>query len=367
MIRLSPPRWDPYVLLRDNTLKGFWERQVSDGARVALVMGRGFDPRMCLGLELFRTVAPADAVEVHGVRFNLPGDATARRMAEENDRQFASLLGRKPVSELKIESGGVDPVARSAVRAVPSLAPLGEVTDVVVDINALPRPVFFPLVAKLLYLCDAAGTAAPNLHILAGDAAWLDEEIRGAGVNEHAAWLHPFEGTFSVEATDHVPRVWMPILGEETQVQLERIRDLVGPEEVCPVLPFPSKDPRRGDKLFEEHREVLFDRLRTDSGTVVYADEANPFQVYRRLREATVRYRETLEPLNGSKTAYSALSSKLVAVGALLVAYELRDQLEVGVADIGSQRHVLDRTISIEEAAEGTELIGLTLSGESYN
>jgi hypothetical protein len=39
---------------------------------------------------------------------------------------------------------------------------------------------------------------------------------------------------------------------------------------------------------------------------------------------------------------------------------------EVGVADIGAQGHVLKEYVSLQEAQERTELVGLTLSGESY-
>jgi hypothetical protein len=322
---------------------------------------------MCLGLALFRDLAPPDRVDVWVVRFDAPGDATARTLAEENQSCFDGLLGGGRLEELDLSAPGIEPTARRAADAVSDLADFGDVTDIVVDVNAFPRPVFFPLIAKLLHLCDMHGVGAPNLHVVAGDAAWLDAKIEDAGIDEHAVWLHPFAGTFGVEATLHVPRLWMPVLGEGTSIQLERISQLITPGEVCPLLPFPSRDPRRGDELFLEYRQVLFDRLRTDSGTIIYAAESNPFQVYRRLRQSTLEHAETLKPLGGCKTAYSALSSKLVAVGVLLVAYELRALgAEVGVADIGAQGHVLKEYVSLQEAQERTELVGLTLSGESY-
>jgi hypothetical protein len=363
---LGPARWDPYVLHRGPELGDHWQSRISTEARVALIMGVGFDPRMCMVLRLFAEVAPDASVSVYTVRFDAPGDVTARRMADENARLFSELLGDRSATGIVIDGGGIDATARSAAGAIRSLDQFGDVTDVVVDINALPRSVFFPLVAKLLYLCDARSAGAPNLHVIAGDAANLDAETSITGIDEHATWLHPFGGTFGVEATALVPRVWMPILGENTELQLERISRLVTPREVCPLLPFPSKNPRRGDDLYDSYRGILFDQLRADSGTVIYADEANPFQVYRRLRLSTERYHETLQPLGGCKTAYSALSSKLVAMGALLVAYELRDELEVGIADIGGQHHQLNRYIAIEEAEESAQLVGLTLFGDSY-
>lgn len=363
---LVTARWDPYLLYAGRDVPEHWQARFDQGAKVALVMGAGFDPRMCLVLELFRKLAPTEALAIFAVRFDRPGDVIARAMADENQAAFEQLVGDQPVANLPVKGGELDALARSAAQAVSSLDQLPDATDIVVDINALPRTVFFPLVAKLLHLCDARGPVAPNLHIIAGDTAALDAEMRTVGLDENASWLHPFEGTFSVEATTLVPRVWMPILGENTGLQLERISELVKPQEVCPVLPFPAKDPRRGDRLFDAYHTVLFDQLRTDSGTVIYGDEANPFQVYRRLRESAVWYERTLSPLGGCKTAFSALSSKLVAVGALLAAYELRDQIEVGVADIGGQMHELQRRITIDEAREQADLVSLTLSGDSY-
>ena len=361
------PRWDPYVLHAGIALREHWTWRFAEGAKVALVQGIGFDPRMCLGLELLRDLAPAATVDVWAVRFAAPGDATAAAMADENAANFSALIADGHVYELDLSAPGIEQTARRAAEAITDLAAFGDVSDIIIDVNALPRSVFFPLIAKLLHLCDQRHADAPNLHVLAGDAAWLDAIIQSVGIDEHAVWLHPFASTFGVEATLHVPRVWMPVLGEGTAQQLERISELILAAEVCPLLPFPSRDPRRGDELFLEYRRVLFDQLRTDSGTVIYAAESNPFQVYRRLRQSTLEHAETLKPLGGCKTAYSALSSKLVAVGVLLVAYELRaEELEVGVADIGAQTNTLARHVSVQEARERTELAGLTLSGDSY-
>lgn len=361
------PRWDPYVLHAGTALREHWQWRFEDRAKVALVQGVGFDPRMCLGLALLRDLAPTDRVDVWAVRFAAPGDATAAAMAQENAANFRELVADGRVQELDLSAHGIEQTARRAAAAIKDLAVFGDVSDIIVDVNALPRSVFFPLIAKLLYLCDRRHADAPNLHVLAGDAAWLDATIQSAGLDEHAVWLHPFAGTFGVEATQHVPRVWMPVLGEGTAEQLDRISQLILAAEVCPLLPFPSREPRRGDDLFLEYRRVLFDEIRSDSGTFMYAAESNPFQVYRRLRQSTLDHAETLRPLGGCKTAYSALSSKLVAVGVLLVAYELRDQqLEVGVADIGAQSNTLARHISVQEARERTDLVGLTLSGDCY-
>lgn len=66
------------------------------------------------------------------------------------------------------------------------------------------------------------------------------------------------------------PLVWFPVLGENTVNQLQKINDsaLIPMEaEVCPVVPHPSKDPRRADNLLVEYRGPLFDSRKTPTST----------------------------------------------------------------------------------------------------
>ena len=361
-------RWSTYVRFVDEDLVEHWAQRFADGADVCLIMGIGFDPRMCQGLELLAAEAPSDALSVKALDFDSPADSVARESAAETKKRFESLVDGIDLEFLNISyRGGVERFARGSADLFKDLSSFSQ-SDIVVDVNALPRSLFFPLIAKLLFLCDEAGDNAPNLHVVAGNAAWIDRLISDQGLDENAVWLHPFAGSFLLEADEFLPRVWMPVLGEGDTQAFKRVSELVSPAEVCPLLPFPSKSPRRGDELFEQYREVLFDQLRSDSGTVIYGDEGNPFQVYRRLRRSTIKYTEALEPLNGCKVAYSALSSKLVALGVLLVAYEFLDSptYETGVAEIGSQSHRLERLVSLDEARAGTELVGLTLAGDCY-
>jgi hypothetical protein len=57
-------------------------------------------------------------------------------------------------------------------------------------------------------------------------------------------------------------------------------------------------------------------------GDIIYADERNPFDLYRTLSRLNARYTETLRPLGEVKVILSAHSSKLLSLGVLLAAYE---------------------------------------------
>jgi hypothetical protein len=74
------------------------------------------------------------------------------------------------------------------------------------------------------------------------------------------------------------------------------------------------------------------------------------------------RYRLSLKPLGGVRFVFSALSSKLFSLGALLAAHEMRNQnVPVGIAHVECHGYELD-----EGSAVHGELFGLWLCGELY-
>lgn len=81
----------------------------------------------------------------------------------------------------------------------------------------------------------------------------------------------------------------------------------------------------------------------------------------------SLHYQEVLEPLGGCKTVLSALSTKLLSVGALLVAYELKQaKIDVGIAHVGSQGYVMDGDHEASSSPPYSEIFGLWLAGECY-
>ena len=61
----SQPRWQHYVLLRGERLRQFWAGHLDRSQRTVLfVLGYGFDPRMCLGLQLVLAAGGTGARDV---------------------------------------------------------------------------------------------------------------------------------------------------------------------------------------------------------------------------------------------------------------------------------------------------------------
>ena len=367
---VPPMRWRDYILEKGNDLKGFWTSHLAERERsVLFVLGRGFDPRTHIGLDMVLAAGGSGRTSVVGLDFeegeSSPSLAYSSRV-DENWNHIIEAIGDGGSVETRRIAFWSGPRRVGPVNAANLYNSSGELTsydDVVVDISAMPRGIYLPLLARVLFLLDLANSNSAkrtNLHILVADDPLLDSRIIDEGIDETASFLHSFEGSFSREAIGQRPKVWIPLLGEARTIHFDRIYDLVKPDEICPVLPFPSKNPRRGDDIVQEYRDLLFDQHRLDPHGLMYAAEQNPFEVYRRVRKAAFDYRDTLKLIGGCKVALSALSSKLMSLGVLMVAYELKSVLDIGLA------HVDCRGYRIDDFKSDAELFGLWLAGECY-
>jgi hypothetical protein len=372
-------RWDPYFLKHGSDFESFWREYLQVGRNVLYVLGRGFDPRMCNGLDVVFGVGGSGARDCLLIEFDEgPNTATNQNaLVEYNLERLTKIIQgqgvvkRKPVpiwsdnSLMKHRVG-----SRHAAGIFTLLSDISDYTDIIVDISAIPRSLYFPLIGKLLFLIDGERTQnrlsrVPNLHVVTSEDPSLDRSINDVGLDEGAEYIHGFEDGLEMEATAHVPRVWIPILGEDQRPQLERIYQKVNPDEICPLLPSPANDPRRADNLVVEYRDLLFDSWRIEPRNIIYASERNPFEVYKRIIEVVQHYTHTLEPLDGCKAVISALSSKLLSVGALLAAYELKEaDFGIGVAHVDVRGYDLV-SAPADEHAPVKELFTILLAGDS--
>jgi len=96
--------------------------------------------------------------------------------------------------------------------------------------------------------------------------------------------------------------------------------------ELGRTRPFPSREPRRGDRIIEGHQRILFDEFRVEPRNILYASEYNPFEAYRQVFNAIDRYRAALVELEDCRVFVSPLSSKLLSIGALLACYDQKAQ-----------------------------------------
>lgn len=365
-------RWAQSIVWHGAELEKFWVAHLAEKKRrVLFILAHGFDPRMCLGLEMMLRLRGTDPVDVALIEYyegpNSPSLVYQTQIQANHDRLQKIMSGRGMIRRFILEmraSDGRRVASQNALRLFSSMSDLGDYSDVVLDISAAPRGVYLPLAAKILHLVEAKpetpSAERVNFHIIVAEDSFFDGKIFDEGVEERADFVAPFKGGFNLVATAVQPKVWIPLLGESQKAQLERIHELVQPDEICPVLPSPARNPRRGDNLVEAYHELLFDKWAIEPGNLIYGSERNPVEVYRQLFRAICSYRESFAPLGGAKFAISAVSSKLLSVAALLVAYDFRKlSIEIGIAHVDCHGYRLD-----EHAQLNSELSGLWLTGE---
>lgn len=366
-------RWRDYVMTRGAAFDTFWAEHGGEaGRRLLFIVGRGFDPRASMGLTRLAAAAKACPIDVVALHFEdeLAGDSPEQRAsAEANGETFVRVAagrGKVESKTVRFRNEKRDSIAdRSAANLFADESVIEPYTDVVIDVSAMPRVVYFPLISRLIYFHDERlklGKSAPNVHVLVSEDPQVDTLIREHGIDEEAKFLHPFEGPFNREAKGEQPTVWIPVLGEGRTTHFERMYVLVRPTEVCPVLPSPARNPRRGDDIVMEYQKLLFDEVGLDPRNIIYASEFNPFDVYRQVRRTVLHYHRVLGLIGGCRVALSAMCSKVMSLGILLVAYELKSSdVEVGVAHIECQGYDVPQDLALE-----VEPVGIWVAGECY-
>ena len=369
-------RWRDYFLRDGEGFDEFWRAFLAERKRNLLfVLGHGFDARMCDGIERMLSLGGEGTRDVALIAFDEGAESPsqiylAQRKANgerlEKLAQGRGTIGRRDIKMFSDDNRRIG--ARSIAQEFASSAEFRSYTDVVVDISALPRSLYMPLLAKLLALFDgeAKDGEKRNLHVIVSHSPAIDSAIVEEGLEESASYLFGFAAAaLKSESTSGQPKIWIPVLGKRQPAQLERINQFVMPDEICPLLPSPARDPREGDSIMIEYRELLFDQLRVEPRNIIYAAESNPFEVYRQLMRSILHYDRALKPLGGCKVALSAMSSKLASMGVLLAAYELgrrEPKVSVGVAHVESQGY----RVESNDTAPSTTLFTMWLSGECY-
>lgn len=322
-------RWDPYSLTVASEFDAFWGRQLEGKERrLLLVLGKGFDVR---ALETARRLHTLGAnVSVWLLAFHNGQDESSLRRdrTQQNVSGLHSLFGPERIKEVDIDIGGpsAEPVAsKNTYDALRQAGDPAQFTDVIVDISAMPRMVAMTSVAVLLRNLDEHAQKSAicvNLHVTTAESVSADLTAGQGSLRDQVSFVRGFSGELTAQTSRDLPHVWFPVLGENQTDRLDRIHQRLTPDEICPVVPFPSRETRRGDEIIYTHREILFDTFQVEPRNILLACEYNPFEAYKQVFEAMDRYRRALSELGGCKAFVSPLSSKLLSIAVLLACYD---------------------------------------------
>ena len=188
--------------------------------------------------------------------------------------------------------------------------------------------------------------------------------IRTIGKNNFEVTVY-FDSKAELESVFNPINIFVPLMGEDKKEHLKLVYDTFHPKEVCPVLPFPSKEPGRSDQLLWEYNDFLTDTLKVEPQNLLYAPERDPFELYNRLEKLMQDYKDTLKLIDGQICfGFALLTSKLLALGVLLIGLKYED--EVQVYNVNSSKYDIADKKKIIEANEHSEPFLMWINGEPY-
>lgn len=322
-----------------------------------MIGGAGFDPRACVTA---RELAKSGA-EIQLVLLKEQRPAPARELADaaaENLAELRSIVPNLNLIEIGVfDNDGALVSGRRATKEISELA-FDDVDDIVVDMSALSTGTSFPIV-RLLVDQFARGTVKANLHVTVAHSPSTDSAIRRIS-GDRPGWVHGFNGSLGVDQDQAPAKLWLPQLAFDGNQELGRIYEFVDPDDTCPIVPFPSADPRLSDRLTMAFREEMLGAWDVDARNLVFADEGDPLDVYRTILRIDDLRRPVFADSGGSAVIVSPTGSKLMALGALMACLE-RD---LPVAYLEAEAYELGEE-AVQPARHPT-LVHLWLEGEAY-
>lgn len=277
---MNPPLWDRCVDHYDQDVIDFFHLHFSERHRKCLFLaGAGFDPRATL-IASHLSVAVGDRLNCLFVREERPNpDNTLVLRAEANLKSLQEICKNNRVLNINIFS--IDNAVVGGINAISNMANIkfNEYTDIVIDLSALSIGISFPIV-KYVYDTIREDRLQINIHLLVVSNPELDSLISSVA-NDRVTEIRGFSRSDRLYGEDEKARLWLPQLSGGRKETLRLIFNGVMPHDICPILPFPSDDPKRGDKIAVDFIAELENEWRVDTRNFVYADERNPMDIYR--------------------------------------------------------------------------------------
>lgn len=361
-------RWLDYVLadgMRSKAEELWLAATTNNVGRPMYVMAVGFDPRCLIGLAKFLDMYGRSNPLVVVIGLPPPRPTTDQEVVElatANQSTFDTLTQQVDVHRIDFpvvhEQASAGPAIARALTE-PSL--LEEIGLLTIDVSAIPTDLYFPLIKAAIQVADDPERQWPNdVMVVACENPGIDAMITEEGIDA-AIRVRGFCPQFGTDSENPGPRIWAPVLGENSEPALRAIHEWLKPDDVCPVLPFPAHDPRRGDALVLNYQTVLFDAFKVSPTNFIFADERNPFDLYRTLGRLREDYVNSLRPLGATTLVVSTHSSKLLSVGALLSAVEL----DLPVLSAPPTDYAF-APVDLQAAIENNRLACAWLTGQPY-
>ena len=353
--------WENCITNFDKEIDEFVADYFADETcRALLVAAAGFDPRSRRVSQMLAATL-GDRLSAIYIREERPGASEVLlRRGDANEAALKAIVPQSTIMNIEVFADDGAPVGGSRIVSALGRHPVpADVTDVILDISALSIGIGFPAARLLLEDCEEDDRRA--FHIMIVSNPELDGRISSVPSSSPGA-VKGFSPLVEQE-DDGVAQVWIPQLAPGRTTSLTKIGAAIGRcYKICPLLPFPSRDPRRADDLISEYRTALVDEWEVDPRDVVYASERNPLDSYRTLSTLKTRFDRTMMGTYEPRMVLSPIGSKVLAAGALMAAIEH----DMAVQYLETESYVFDGAEDQSRDADDM-VVHLVLSGPLYS
>lgn len=316
----SPTR--DYIWHSEEQAKKFIGDYFTQDKKVLLIGAVGFDPRTFSVYKELHAQAPKILDPKFILEVRELGSATLKTSADNNLQKLETLLGQPPdlyripiFAEDRAVIGG-----REIVKFVKNNLKLDQYTDIVIDISAMSRGIFFPLVLCLREAIAAIG-ADQSLHVFVIDHPELDYSYLPQ-YEENPDYMHGFDGGVLRIGEGKQIKLWMPQLAPSRVSVYESLYAFINPTDVCPVMPFPGIKAKRVDELASEFQASM-ESWSTELHNIFLAAESDPLDMYHTVLRVHNNREELFKGLYNTFTVLSPLGAKVSTIGSMLAAMDL--------------------------------------------
>jgi hypothetical protein len=328
---MSRRRWDLCIHHDRRDCQRFVREYFAETHRqVLFVAAAGFDARSTCLAELLHAVAGG---RVRGIFFREERPdphSELNERAARHEQQLTQWFPGCTVLRVDVFDAADQAVVAGSrtVRALEGACALDGITDVVIDMSALSIGVSFPMVRYLFQRAhrQSSGQKRVNVHAILVSDASMDEGLEREFM-DNASIVKGFDGTLRLTSQrEKTTRLWIPQLSHGKREALRRMYKYLEEQapllDVCPLLPFPGKNPRRADELVVEYRAELEGDWAVDERNLLYVAEDDPLDVYRAIARLVDERAEVFRAIGSSEIVLSPVGHKATALGCLMAAME---------------------------------------------
>jgi len=361
-------QWSPYVLHQGETdLLAFWDKHFTSTHRnILFIIGKGFDIRMNNILKMLQKDIYNISLKCIVIDYPTVNDTAYTDLVSGNFKEFNEIISKINNASFEIITHQVDrdnsgQISSFFAKDIFKMS-IDVYNDVIVDISAIPRGIYYSII-NVLY-SKIKNKLNSNLFIVVSENVEIDKSIKEQSYNENITYMHGFRSAKEKQANQDKIKILYPILGEDKRIALDKIYEDVIPDDICPVIPFPSKNPRRTEDLLTEYHSILKEKYQIERQNVLYGHERNPFELYHLLMNSISTYEETMNILNGCIFVIGIMTSKLLSIGALLVGLEKKEI--VSICNLSANVYVIDNIDNLKTLNKQSEPFSMWIIGEAY-